>query len=224
MSEDSSVLIVTEHSETQAIWDKSAWIGCGKHYSDIPPVVQHQRKHILQVPAQFQSLLPSADASVKALLNATIPLSADEDMYIELILEFSDREPVDPKSIENETLLENVTPSLEQLIRLERNFGQKWFNGAHSVYSREADQYQVEQSRQCLIRLPCAFAIAMFLMILSLVQPNSCMQLSIETTHWDIAGIWRSTAISSRRIETMFGHSAAFYLWHIVLHSTGWHV
>lgn len=50
----------------------------------------------------------------------------------------------------------------------------------------EVIHYQVERSMQCLIRLPCTFAISMFLTILSSVQPNSHMQLSIKTTHWKL--------------------------------------
>ncbi|KAE9388911.1 hypothetical protein BT96DRAFT_1025259 [Gymnopus androsaceus JB14] len=110
-------------------WNIADWIGCGQVFPDImPPVIEHQRKQILQIPIEFQSLLPASNVSLEKLIGWSLPPVAGEDHAKELY--FTEDQP---DTMDAEALNQLTVPCSRQLALLEEQFGQNWFDGKHSL-------------------------------------------------------------------------------------------
>ncbi|THU97681.1 hypothetical protein K435DRAFT_857356 [Dendrothele bispora CBS 962.96] len=59
-------------------WAKTEWIGIALRLKDVPTVVVREQARLLQIPSNFEAVLPSPAASVKTLLELTLSLIADE--------------------------------------------------------------------------------------------------------------------------------------------------
>lgn len=112
-------------------WIEDEWIGKGKIYpaSDVPLVIQMARSRVLAIPLTYTMYLPSRQLSITDFLKAELPVQSSALISIAAINVFSTEEPNEDITC----LKTRPIPPKEWLDKLEKAFGQAWFNGAWSI-------------------------------------------------------------------------------------------
>ncbi|KAJ6487065.1 hypothetical protein DFH09DRAFT_1457048 [Mycena vulgaris] len=113
-------------------WIPTDWIGCGKKYYEIPPIVETARRNILKIPPSFTNNLPAETLSIAELLLFELPPTADPDFSpMDDGTEWFSNEMA---SSDIEALIPFLpVPNHDILTHLLNNFGQAWFDGRKTV-------------------------------------------------------------------------------------------
>ncbi|KAJ7127909.1 hypothetical protein C8R44DRAFT_873680 [Mycena epipterygia] len=128
-----SVLSDNEEDLLSTVWDPHEWISKGKTYHDVPPVVQVERRNLLNIPASFTKNLPSKTMSISQLLRHDLPPCSDSVDSMDIDLEFfTDASPI--KDVED-VLLFLALPTRTMLESMVQAFGQAWFDGRKSIHT-----------------------------------------------------------------------------------------
>ena len=129
-SQPSSVIEIPDDTPITE-WVESEWIGKGKKYpaSDVPLVIQMARSKVLAIPLTYTAYIPSRHLSISDLLNAELPVQSAALISIAAVNVFSTEKPNEDITC----LKTRPIPPKEWLDKLEKAFGQAWFDGAQSI-------------------------------------------------------------------------------------------
>ncbi len=125
-----------ELTKLDTAWNKNEWIGCGRSNKDVPYNIAKHRDKLLQIPAEFQPLIPPDNLSVLQLvaMRSTLPQQDEITPVTTQDLDW------DYDQYETRNLQEDIpcimVPSLEALTRLDESFGQAWLDGKRSLLDR----------------------------------------------------------------------------------------
>lgn len=119
-----------EACRLSAQWDKTAWIGRGKKYMNVPEIVLLARRDLLTIPPEYLHHFPPSDLPLSQLLQFDLPTAAFNDNSVDL--SHAGYSNDDPDSLSDIIRLLPITSSqLQDELTVE--FGQAWFDGKMSV-------------------------------------------------------------------------------------------
>ncbi|KAF9034205.1 hypothetical protein BDZ89DRAFT_1111113 [Hymenopellis radicata] len=110
---------------------KAEWIGVNKQYpsDDVPLPVQWARQDLYTLPWNARLLFPGPHLTPKQFTRFPLPPLSSAFITTKEWLWFSTDAPITDVSV----LMRRPVPSDDYLTKLDRAFGQKWFDGAKSI-------------------------------------------------------------------------------------------
>jgi hypothetical protein len=113
-------------------WVESKWIGTGKKYpisGKVPAFIEAAHSRALAVPSALSSYIPSQKMSITDLLKAELPVKSSALVMHTAAGAFSKEELNEDLNC----LKIHPIPPKDWLEKLDKEFGQAWFNGAQSI-------------------------------------------------------------------------------------------
>jgi hypothetical protein len=84
---------------------------------------------VLVIPSEYSSLIPDKQLSITNLIKTTLPAQSSALITHAACDAFSNKEP----NKDLTCLMTRHVPPMDWLNKLEKDFGQAWFNGARSI-------------------------------------------------------------------------------------------
>jgi hypothetical protein len=129
-----------------SLFNPAEWIGTGKKYKDLPGCVTLAAQEAMAIPSDIRDTLPRQDEPILDFIQRTLPVKSNGINTFPMHAWFSCKEP---STVSNEDTPKNImrrtVPSQDFINKLEREFGQQWFDGKQSIvdprYNQGHDRY-----------------------------------------------------------------------------------
>ena len=147
MTTQNPIILDTADDTLHQKWVDSEWIGIGKKYpvsGEVPAYIEAARSRVLAVPHIYSSYIPSQNMSITDLLKAELPAQSSALIVHAAAGAFSKEDPNEDLTC----LKTRPIPPKDWLTKLEKEFGQAWFDGARSITDK---RYKFSRLPLCVL-------------------------------------------------------------------------